>query len=86
MKVIILAAGYGTRLQKDIENDHKQDYKHLLGVPKPLVTVGGECLISRWMKNILATQTDCQISKVYVVVSMCSYLKFIIFLLMTRLI
>ena len=75
MRVIILAAGYGTRLQKDIENDPKQEYKHLLGVPKPLVTVGGECLISRWMRNISTDigegQTDCEIniSKVYVVVS-----------------
>ena len=69
MKVIILAAGYGTRLQKDVENDLKQEYKHLLGVPKPLVPVGGECLISRWMTNISASQTDCEIGKVYVVVS-----------------
>jgi GTP:adenosylcobinamide-phosphate guanylyltransferase len=44
-------------------------------VPKPLVTVGGECLISRWMRNISTDigegQTDCEISisKVYVVVS-----------------
>lgn len=79
MKAIILAAGYGTRLQKDIENDLKQEYKHLLGVPKPLVPVGGECLISRWMTNILAVQTDCEISKVYVVVSyMLSYIDKIV--------
>ena len=76
MKVLILAAGYGTRLQKDIENDPKQEYKHLLDVPKPLVPVGGECLMSRWMRNIwtvtdIKGQTDCEIniSKVYVVVS-----------------
>jgi choline kinase len=73
MKVIILAAGYGTRLQRDIENDPQ--YKHLLGVPKPLVPVGGECLISRWMKIIKTDlgegQTDCEmnINKVCVVVS-----------------
>ena len=77
MKVIILAAGYGTRLQRDIENDPKQQYKHLLGVPKPLVPVGGECVVSRWMRIILTDlgegQTEYEINnyinKVYVVVS-----------------
>ena len=49
MKVIVLAAGYGTRLQRDIQNDPEQSFKQLLGVPKPLVPVGGECVISRWM-------------------------------------
>ena len=72
MKVIILAAGYGTRLQRDIENDPKQEYRHLLGVPKPLVPVGGECLVTRWMKNLQAigeSHTDINIAKVYLVVS-----------------
>lgn len=75
MKVVILAAGYGTRLQNDIASDPKQEYKHLLGVPKPLITVGGECLISRWMRIISTVThgnriTDFGIVKnVYVVVS-----------------
>ena len=76
MKVIILAAGYGTRLQRDIENDPKQQYKHLLGVPKPLVPVGGESVVSRWMRIILTDFGKGQveneinnINKVYVVVS-----------------
>lgn len=40
MKAIILAAGYGTRLARDIENDSSQQYKQLLGVPKPLLPIG----------------------------------------------
>lgn len=74
MKVIILAAGYGTRLEKDIKNDPKQRYKHLLGVPKPLVPVGGESLISRWMSILTGTgegHSDCKLyfGKIYLVVS-----------------
>ena len=84
MKVIILAAGYGTRLQKDIENDPEQKYKHLKDVPKPLVPVGGTCLLSRWMKSILTVigelgqgDYEINISNVYVVVSE-SYVFFIL--------
>ncbi|XP_028398932.1 uncharacterized protein LOC114522436 isoform X2 [Dendronephthya gigantea] len=58
MKVIILAAGYGTRLEKDIKNDPKQRYKHLLGIPKPLFPVGGECLISRWISILKGIRED----------------------------
>ncbi|XP_046846133.1 uncharacterized protein LOC124439895 [Xenia sp. Carnegie-2017] len=74
MKVIILAAGYGTRLQNDIENDPSKEYKHLMHVPKPLVPVGGKSLISRWMKEIsilMGKNNDdkclIKITKVYVV-------------------
>lgn len=67
MKVIILAAGYGTRLQRDIRNYPNQTYKHLLDVPKPLVPIGGECLISRWMASLSKIRRDCEIDEVYLV-------------------
>lgn len=40
MKALILAAGYGTRLARDIENDASGRYANLLGVPKPLLPIG----------------------------------------------
>ena len=52
MKAIILAGGYGTRLQRDLQNDPDGPYKHLLGVPKPLLPIGQLPLISHWMKLI----------------------------------
>ena len=59
MKVIILAGGYGTRLQKDLlENDPNQDYHHLLGMPKALLPVGSLPLISHWMKSLQECEAD----------------------------
>lgn len=49
IQVLILCAGYGTRLQRGIRDDPTQAYSHLLGVPKPLLPVGGVPLISRWV-------------------------------------
>lgn len=48
MKVLILAAGYGTRLARDIEQS--EEHQELRGLPKPLLPIGGIPLISRWMK------------------------------------
>jgi glucose-1-phosphate thymidylyltransferase len=51
MKVIILAAGYGTRLQKDVENN--DTYKHLRGLPKPLLPLNSKPLINYWLDSLL---------------------------------
>ena len=66
MKVLILAAGYGTRFARDLES-HKDEYPHLVGVAKPLLPVAGQPLISQWMDTLQSCdQTkDCE---VYVVV------------------
>lgn len=40
MKALVLAAGYGTRLGRDIENDQSGRYAHLAGVSKPLLPIG----------------------------------------------
>ncbi|XP_012697789.2 glucose-1-phosphate adenylyltransferase 2 [Clupea harengus] len=55
MKAVILAAGYGTRLQRDVENDKTERFKHLLGIAKPLLPVGHCALISHWIKSMTAT-------------------------------
>ncbi|KAJ8247173.1 hypothetical protein GJAV_G00259600 [Gymnothorax javanicus] len=49
MKAVILAAGYGTRFQRDVENDSSGKFKHLMGIPKPLLPVGNGALISHWV-------------------------------------
>ena len=50
MWVVILGAGYGTRLERDLKSDTSGQYSYLLGVPKPLLPIGGKPLISRWMQ------------------------------------
>lgn len=67
MKAVILAAGYGTRLQKDIENDLTGNFKHLRGIAKPLLPVGPCALISHWVQAL--TKTGCA-DTIYVVVSL----------------
>ena len=67
MKVLILAAGYGTRLARDLEAEGVQGhYAHLVGVAKPLLPVGGIPLISHWLA-LLGACPDAQ-GDVYVVV------------------
>ncbi|CAD5121206.1 DgyrCDS9742 [Dimorphilus gyrociliatus] len=67
MNVIILAAGYGTRLQNDIINDKTGKYSNLLDVPKPLLPIkNDQPLLSLWMEII--NEVDI-INKVYIVVS-----------------
>lgn len=65
MKVLILAAGYGTRLEQDLHAS--EGYRHLLGVPKPLLPIGGRPLVSRWM-TILQSCREI-IEDIYMVVS-----------------
>lgn len=64
MKAVILAAGYGTRLQRDIEIDTTGKFKHLSGIAKPLLPVGSCALISHWLQAL--TKTGC-VDTVYVV-------------------
>lgn len=47
---IVLAAGYGTRLERDIKADTTGKYKELLGVPKALIPVAGKPLIEYWIE------------------------------------
>jgi NDP-sugar pyrophosphorylase family protein len=47
---------YGTRLERDIRDSSSDGGKfaHLLGVPKPLVPIADQPLLSRWMKLLRA--------------------------------
>lgn len=66
MKAVILAAGYGTRLQRDVCADRTGKFAHLAGIPKPLLPVGQCALISHWVQALTASGfVDC----IYVVVS-----------------
>jgi len=53
MNVLILAAGYGTRLAKGIEADETGNYIHLKGLPKALLPIGKKPLINRWMDELV---------------------------------
>ena len=72
MKVLILAAGYGTRFARDLES-HKDEYPHLVGVAKPLLPVAGQPLISHWMDTLRSCDLtkDCE---VYVVVRKANFI------------
>jgi len=52
MKVLLLGAGYGTRLARDLAASG--GYPNLVGVAKPLLPVAGKPLISHWMDALLA--------------------------------
>ncbi|KAM9364864.1 mannose-1-phosphate guanylyltransferase catalytic subunit beta [Pholidichthys leucotaenia] len=55
MKAVILAAGYGTRLQRDVVADNSGRFAHLAGVAKPLLPVGRCALISHWVNGLTAS-------------------------------
>ena len=65
MKVLILAAGYGTRLARDLAES--SEYAHLIGCPKPLLPVAGKPLITYWMEMLSTAHV--QPSDVYIIVS-----------------
>ncbi|XP_067891721.1 uncharacterized protein zgc:136439 isoform X3 [Heterodontus francisci] len=73
MKAIILAAGYGTRFNRDLQNDTSGVFKHLYGIPKPLLPVGNQALISHWMAAI--DKINC-IDAVFVITNDLYYVKF----------
>jgi len=70
MKAIILAAGFGTRLEKDILDDPSGEYDHLVGVPKPLLPVGGKLLIGYLLEEINKCE---RIDEVYIVTNRANY-------------
>ncbi|KAL4617986.1 hypothetical protein GN956_G20865 [Arapaima gigas] len=57
MKAVILAAGYGTRLQRDVESDPTGRFSHLRGTPKPLLPVGPATLISHWVRALFDSRS-----------------------------
>lgn len=75
-KVLILCAGYGTRLQKGVKEDPSQSYQHLLGVSKPLLPLGGKPLISYWVEQLEQSKIVSK-SDIFLVVNDQFYLQFI---------
>lgn len=74
MNVLILAAGYGTRLQRDLQNEESQKHAHLMGLPKALLPIGGQALISHWTKLLSPVQS---IQKILVLVNDKYYEEFL---------
>eukprot|EP00064_Thunnus_orientalis_P024510 superscaffoldBa00010621_g24805 len=64
MKAVVLAAGYGTRLQRDVAADSSGRFAHLAGTAKPLLPVGRCALISHWVQAL--TASGC-VDQIYVV-------------------
>ncbi|EPB81306.1 hypothetical protein HMPREF1544_11976 [Mucor circinelloides 1006PhL] len=65
VKVLILGAGYGTRLQKDLKTS--TEYNHLLGVPKALLPLGSkDALITHWIELFESHNISAQ-NDIYVV-------------------
>ena len=53
MKVVILAAGYGTRLTQDFKTKgHKEEKIALADLPKGLLPIAGKPLIEYWLQEI----------------------------------
>ncbi|XP_040213080.1 bifunctional protein GlmU-like isoform X1 [Rana temporaria] len=73
MKVVILAAGYGTRLLKDLQEAKEEQYTKLAGVPKPLLPIGKVPLISYWVEALKSREDT---ENIFVVTNELYYSKF----------
>ena len=51
MRVILLCAGYGTRLEKDLQESNVSDFKSLRGRPKGLLPIKEKALLSFWFEE-----------------------------------
>ena len=59
MKVLFLCAGYGTRLERDLQDSG--EFPECLGRPKALLPIGEKALISYWFEaldNLQAADND----------------------------
>jgi len=54
MRVLLLCAGYGTRLEREILVDRSGSYRDLVGLSKALVPVGDSDVVTRWLKQCRA--------------------------------
>ncbi|KAG9284655.1 hypothetical protein G9A89_004697 [Geosiphon pyriformis] len=78
LKILILAAGYGTRLQRDIIADQNRGYAHLLNIPKALLPLGPNNypLITHWLNIFRDVKIEIS-SLVHVVTNNRFYDKFL---------
>ncbi|XP_077131698.1 UTP--glucose-1-phosphate uridylyltransferase-like isoform X2 [Ranitomeya variabilis] len=73
MKAVILAAGYGTRLLKDLQSVNDQKMQDLMGTPKALLPIRGFPLISYWIEALKSGQDP---KDVFIVTNEMYYCKF----------
>lgn len=73
MKAVILAAGYGTRLLKDLQNTNEQPLQDLIGMPKPLLPIGGFPLITYWIEGLIAGH---DLKDIFIVTNEMYHVKF----------
>ncbi|KAK9721399.1 hypothetical protein K7432_003429 [Basidiobolus ranarum] len=83
LKVIFLSAGYGTRLQRDIEQDISGKYSSLLGLPKALVPLGNyDALLTRWWELLQqfekssTTSLKFKLDNVYIITNETHHTRF----------
>ncbi|MBT4605230.1 NTP transferase domain-containing protein [archaeon] len=72
MKAIILAAGFGSRLQNDINNN--QAYSYLKNIPKGLLPIANKPILSYWAKKIKAYTP---ITEIFVVTNSLHFNQFV---------
>ncbi len=73
MKAIILAAGYNTRLERDLSSlPADSEYRSLRGLPKPLLPLAGKPLLEHLLKQIKS-----QPQETYIVTNAKYYPQFI---------
>ena len=65
MKALILGAGFGTRLERDLKSPDGEFYSHLIGVPKPLLPIGKYPLATHWLLTMSEIRN---VEDIYVVV------------------
>ncbi len=73
MKALILGAGFGTRLERDLNADSSGKYGHLRGIPKALLPVDGKPLIEYWVEMFRKVPT---IEHIYTVCNAVGYSQF----------
>jgi len=69
---LVLAAGYGTRLERDLREDKSGKFRHLVGVPKALIPVAGTPLINYWITAFRSVQLEA----IYIVCNSLHYCQF----------
>ena len=68
MKTLILGAGFGTRLERDLKSPDGEFYSHLIGVPKPLLPIGKYPLATHWLRTMSEIRN---VDDIFVVVCYC---------------
>jgi len=63
--VVVLAAGYGTRLEREILADTSGKFDKLRNLPKPLIPLGGKPLLDYWIEDLKRCSE--WISNIYIV-------------------